>query len=593
VARLLVQLKLRLLRNALRSSTQAKVSFVVSTTFAGLVAVGTFAGLAALRGNSASVDLTTVVFTLFAFGWLILPLLAFGLDGTLDPATLALYPLRTRPLAVGLLAASATGAWPLANLIGLLGVTVGLARGGLGLFIALLAVLLEVLFCITLARFVTAGLAGLLRSRRGKDLAAFLIIPIFALYEVFTQVVPKLTAEGKLTPASFAGVDVWMRWIPPGLAAHAIQDASNGHPGTALLRLALLAAVILVLGRLWIGSLSRGLVTVDTSTQSSAVRGAALPFGRYGLRGTVAARFWIYQRREPSSIIYWCITAVVMIAVSVSTILTPRYLGGLLGSAALGAALLAVLHSDSIGMSGPSFGLEAMALAGRRSLRAYFSGQNIALGMIAVPLLTVVSFGLAAVAKHPVDGFLGMAVALAGIGAGLALGSVFTVTTPYPVEKRVGSPTPRPADGYMGYRLAGTLAASSARWWRSSRSCSARCSLARIRRWCGCRCSCCAPPDTVSRWRGAACGSLPARPSRGCRTSTRSLSAASSSRLRTPTSPSWLRDSRAEPRARARCGERRGRATCRRGRPHAPRLARDALASGRRQCAGHGQAMPP
>ena len=255
MARLLVQLKLRLLRNALRSSTQAKVSFIISTIFAGLVAVGTFVGLAALRGHAASVDLTTVVFTIFAFGWLILPLLAFGLDGTLDPATLALYPLRTRPLAVGLLAASATGAWPLANLIGLLGVTVGLARGGLGLLVALLAVPLEVLFCITLARFVTAGLAGLLRSRRGKDLAAFLIIPIFALYEVFTQVVPKLTAEGKLTPASFAGVDVWMRWIPPGLAAHAIQDASTGHPGTAFLRLALLTAVVVVLGRLWIGSL--------------------------------------------------------------------------------------------------------------------------------------------------------------------------------------------------------------------------------------------------------------------------------------------------------------------------------------------------
>jgi hypothetical protein len=83
VAWLLVQLKLRLLRNALRSSTQAKVSFIISTTFAGLVAVGTFAGLAALRGHTASVDLTTVIFTLFAFGWLILPLLAFGLDGTL------------------------------------------------------------------------------------------------------------------------------------------------------------------------------------------------------------------------------------------------------------------------------------------------------------------------------------------------------------------------------------------------------------------------------------------------------------------------------------------------------------------------------
>ena len=34
MAWLLVQLKLRLLRNALRSSTAAKVSFIVSTTFA-------------------------------------------------------------------------------------------------------------------------------------------------------------------------------------------------------------------------------------------------------------------------------------------------------------------------------------------------------------------------------------------------------------------------------------------------------------------------------------------------------------------------------------------------------------------------------
>ena len=197
MARLLVQLKLRLLLNALRASTAAKVSFVVSTVFACLLAAGTFAGLAALRGQPASVDLTTVIFTLFAFGWLILPIFAFGLDGTLDPATLALYPLRTRPLAMGLLAASATGAWPLANVLGLLGVTVGLARGAFGLLIAVLAVLLQVLFCITLARLVTTSMARLLRSRRGRDLAAFLIVPIFALYEFFTQVVPKLPPRAR------------------------------------------------------------------------------------------------------------------------------------------------------------------------------------------------------------------------------------------------------------------------------------------------------------------------------------------------------------------------------------------------------------
>jgi ABC-2 type transport system permease protein len=59
-----------------------------------------------------------------------------------------------------------------------------------------------------------------------------------------------------------------------------------------------------------------------------------------------------------------------MIAVSVSTILTPRYLHALILSAGLGAALVGVLHANTIGVTGPGFGLEAMALTGRRALRA-------------------------------------------------------------------------------------------------------------------------------------------------------------------------------------------------------------------------------
>ena len=458
MARLLVQLKLRLLRNALRSSTRARTSFVLSTILAALVAVGTFTGLALLRGQSASVDVTAVVFTLFAFGWLMLPLVAFGLDGTLDPATLALYPLRTRPLAVGLLAASATGAWPLANVLGLLGVTVGLASGALGLLVALVAVVLEVLFCITLARFVTTSMAGLLRSRRGKDLAAFLFIPIFALYEVFTQVVPRLAASGKLTTSSFGGVDAWLRWLPPGLAAHAIQDASTGHPGTAVARLALLAAIIVALGWLWVRALSRALVTADTSTQSSRVRGGRLPLARYGLRGTVAARLWIYQRRDPTALIFWGITAVIMMAVSVSAILRKNPDPGvLLASAVFGAAFVGIFHANAVGWTGPPFTLDAMALNNRRTLRAYLSGQNVVIGLIAVPLLTVISFGLALLAKFPAYGFLGMAVDLAGVGAALGLGNLFTVAMPFPIEKRAGSPIRTTAAGYTAYGIAGTF----------------------------------------------------------------------------------------------------------------------------------------
>ena len=82
-----------------------------------------------------------------------------------------------------------------------------------------------------------------------------------------------------------------------------------------------MAAVIVVLGGLWVRSSGVPSVAVDTSTQSSAVRGAPLPFARSGIRGTVAGRYLIYQRREPGSIVRWCI---IMAAASVAGMSGPR-----------------------------------------------------------------------------------------------------------------------------------------------------------------------------------------------------------------------------------------------------------------------------
>ena len=462
MARLLVELKLRMVGNALRSSMAARTSFLISTAFAVLVAIGTFWALAQLRAVSASVDLTTVIFSIFAIGWLLCPIFVFGLDGTLDPATLALYPLRTRPLVAGLLAASAAGAWPAANVLGLLGVTVGLAHGGLGVLVAFVAVVLQVLFCIVLARFVITSMARLLRSRRGKDLAIFLIVPVGVILEFLIQVIPHAAASGGLSPASFAGVDSWMRWLPPGLAAHAIQDASTGHPGVALARLALLVAVIAVLGVLWVRSLARALVTADTTTGSSRVRNAALPLARYGLRGAVAARFLRYQRRDPASLANWAIAVAVMFICSASTIVGPhQHPGVVVASAVFGAAFAGGYRANPVGQAGPAFVLEATALSGRRELRAYFSGQDIVYGAIAIPLLVGVSIVLGALVGDLAEGFTAAAVSVAGLGASLAMSNIFGVVLAYPVQKRAGNPMPQPAQGYNGHAVGaifGTLA---------------------------------------------------------------------------------------------------------------------------------------
>jgi ABC-2 type transport system permease protein len=345
-----------------------------------------------------------------------------------------------------------------ANVLGLLGVTVGLASGGLGVLISFFAVALQVLFCITLARLVTTSMARMLRSRRGKDLAVFLIIPIFALFEFGVQVVPRVAARGGITAASFHGVDLWLRWLPPGLAAHAILDASDGRLGTAVAKLALLAAIIVALGWLWIRSLSRALITADTTTQTSQIRASVLPLARYGLRGVVAARFWIYQRRDPTSLVYWAMTVVIMIVVSISSIVSkPVHPSIVIASAVFGAGMVGFFHCNSVGLTGPPFVFEALALTSRRSLRAYFSGQNIALSVIAVPLLTAICFGLAAAVRHPAEGVPATAVALAGLGAALAASNVLTATNPFPMARRTGSPMRQPAQGYGSHNFGGFL----------------------------------------------------------------------------------------------------------------------------------------
>jgi len=101
--------------------------------------------------------------------------------------------------------------------------------------------------------------------------------------------------------------------------------------------------------------------------------------------------------------------------------------------------------------------MEATALADRNALRAYLSGQNIVLAVIGIPLLTALTFGLGAAAGSPTLGFETMPVALAALGAALALSNILTVNGAYPMAKRVGTPIYTAAPGYGSSRVAATI----------------------------------------------------------------------------------------------------------------------------------------
>ncbi|HEY5554638.1 MAG TPA: hypothetical protein VIK43_06900, partial [Cellulomonas sp.] len=84
----LVRLKLRLLANGLRRSVWQVVGLVVAALYGLGFVTGALAGLVALSTQDAEFIRTILVLAgaLLVLGWWVLPVLAFGVDETLDPA---------------------------------------------------------------------------------------------------------------------------------------------------------------------------------------------------------------------------------------------------------------------------------------------------------------------------------------------------------------------------------------------------------------------------------------------------------------------------------------------------------------------------
>jgi len=182
VVALLVRLKLTLLRNSLRRSVWRTVGLIVGLVY-GLGAVaGVLAGLVALRWASKTLtaDVTVLAFSSLTIGWVLMSLLVFGVDETVDPARFALLPVRAGELLPGLLVTALIGVPGLATVLIGLGLVITWARSLPLLLAALLAVPPGVVTCVLLARVATAAFAAVLSSRRFRDLAVvgFLLLTV-------------------------------------------------------------------------------------------------------------------------------------------------------------------------------------------------------------------------------------------------------------------------------------------------------------------------------------------------------------------------------------------------------------------------------
>lgn len=430
----LVRLKLTLLRNGLRRSAWQVVGLVVAAAYGLFALVLLLAGMVALSG--AGLAIRTEVFVLagavLVLGWWFVPLFAFGVDATLDPARFVLFPVPRRQLLAGL---------TLGGLIGIPGVlTTVLALAGAVVWrqepaaalTAPPAALVALATCVVGERAVIGVAGPLLDRRRVREALGGVALVLIVL------VGPALSglagASTVLPSGSWSTAARVVGWTPVGLPWAVPADAAAGRWWTALARLVLSLGVLALLVLVWDRSLTRSLV--EPAARGTASRSEGLgAFARLPATpaGAVAARCLTYWRRDSR---YLMTVAIVPMAPILIAVTSPGT-SAVLVSAPLAGFLLGWSISADVAYDGSAFASHVGA-----PLRGVDDRWGRALVALGLGTLGVVVFAVASAlaAGRPLMLPAGLGLGLGLLCSSLGVSSVLSASFVYRVQQAGESP---------------------------------------------------------------------------------------------------------------------------------------------------------
>ncbi|MFC8299904.1 ABC transporter permease [Micromonospora orduensis] len=456
-ARHFVRLKLRVMGNSFRGQGWRIALFIggalVGLWFAvsgfflfaapGLASDGRYAVLVAAAGGG-----------LLVLGWLLLPLVFFGVDETLDPARFALLPLSRRTLVTGLFAAALVSVPVLAVLVASLGLvlTAGALGGWSAAVVAVVGVAGGLLLCVAASRAVTSAFATMLRSRRVRDLAAVLLAVAAALLgplQVFGIAALREADWTRLT-----GLATVIGWTPFGAPWTAGIDVAQGRVWAAPVKLLITVVAIGLLLLWWSRSLESAMVGAASAGKAPVRRGATggavgqlfpriagwVRRDRFGALVAREARYWWRDARRRANLITIAVVGIfipVMINLGGGGLASGE---GLTTSASDTSPVLVTLSmlfvgvlasvtlANQFGFDGSAYAANVVAgVPGRVELRA----RMTAFSLYVLPMLAVVAVVLSVVLGRP--GWIGLTIGslIATYGAGLAVNSFVSVLGAY------------------------------------------------------------------------------------------------------------------------------------------------------------------
>ena len=377
--------------------------------------------------------------------WFLIPVLAFGIDDTLDPRSFALFPRTAKELQPGMFAAAALSlpsiftllALAIASAFELLWLVLfGQGTGWvvLGALALIPANLAGYALCLLLPRAWFAHSAARASSRKGRELggifgflAMFVAIYAFSLSAQRVEDLDMFWVREQLPLATEV-----LAWTPLGALVSVPMDLSEGRVLTALLRALIGAATIVVVWLWWRRSIDLSMtsaLTGDASSGQAKVSPLVPRFVPAGPFGAVMGRALRYWRRDTRYLAALGIYPVVIVFFVAMGFMVPESRPMMLGMAVFMCAMTGLSISNEFGFDGPSgwvnivTGVPARAnLLGRIAAMAVLMVPAVVVITVALPLL----YGLPALIPMTLLGSLGAMIS--GWGTSMVVG----VLLPYP-----------------------------------------------------------------------------------------------------------------------------------------------------------------
>ncbi len=426
-------LKWRLVTSRIRASRGGtKVGMVILLVlvvgFLGLTAVG----LAALRVvPDYAVPIIVTLFAVQLVGWVLTPLVAFGVDETVDPARFALLPIRPQTLQQGLLVSSLIGYFPAGNMIILMGAAIGIGVPLSVLPIALMCAAAQLLLCVVLARAASTSMSALMSSRRGRDLGMGVGLLIFVLYLGFVSVINN-PGDGSALQGGVERTAAVLKWTPPGALASLPGQVAAGEWVRAGFSALIAVAALALAWWWWSVALNKSLTTVPSTTAGSSPAGhrpddTAVGVGVNGTMRVVAGRDRRLAWRDPMRRMPWLMLAVLTV---VWPFLAVRGQGAVF-AVAFGAILCGSQAGNQYGVEGSGLWLHLQTITDRVRARGEVLGHAVTV-LIPGVIVVIVAIAVQAFAYDDYDKIpAALGVCLSALLGGLAAASYLSAAVPY------------------------------------------------------------------------------------------------------------------------------------------------------------------